>query len=777
MGEVYRARDTRLDRDVAIKVLPERLSGDPEAFARFEREAKSVAALSHPNILALHDFGSAGGTAYAVTELLEGDTLRVRISRERLSWRRGAEMAAAIADGLSAAHGRGIVHRDLKPENVFVTSQGLVKILDFGLARSTSILSGPQATSAPTEAGATQPGSILGTVGYMSPEQVRGTSADARSDVFSLGVVLYEMLTGERAFGRATPGESMAAILRDQPPEPSRAVPDLPQALDRVVTRCLEKNPDERFQTAADLAFALRESISGAASSARSGIAAPAPPGPRRRWVPAAAVGLALLAALFAFDVGGLRSKLAKPAAPGAKSIAVLPLDNLSGEEKDYFADGMTEELITRLAKLGGLRVTSRTSVAGYKGEHKKKIPEIARELGVDVIVEGSVVQIGDRVKVTAQLIDGQSDRHIWADSYERDAKDVLSLQSEVAQAIAKQVGVELAPEAGAGRAGPTRPVLPAAYDAYVRGRHALGKGKGPDLRDGIRLFQESIDADPTYAPAYAGMSDCYGQLGYKSLLSPDDSFPRAKAAALKALELDPNLAEGHASLGFALMYYDWKFAEAEREYRRSIDLNPSSAQAHRWLAYVEMATERADEAAAEIAIARKLDPLSVAINTDQAYMLYYFGKTEEALKWVRTALEMDPNFETAHFWLVRIYTSQGRYADAEAELGKIGSLRVWTPAMAAAGFLYGMEGKREAAQGILLEFDELKKQGKYASSYGVAVVHAGLRDVEQTLHSLDEAFNERSHWLVWLKRDPRWDGVRQEPRFKDLVRRVGLPS
>ena len=272
-------------------------------------------------------------------------------------------------------------------------------------------------------------------------------------------------------------------------------------------------------------------------------------------------------------------------------------------------------------------------------------------------------------------------------------------------------------------------------------------------------------------------MSDCYGQLGYKSLLSPDDSFPRAKAAALKALELDPNLAEGHASLGFTLMYYDWKFAEAEREYRRSIDLNPSSAQAHRWLAYVEMATERADEAAAEIAIARKLDPLSVAINTDQAYMLYYFGKTEEALKWVRTALEMDPNFETAHFWLVRIYTSQGRYADAEAELGKIGSLRVWTPAMAAAGFLYGMEGKREAAQGILLEFDELKKQGKYASSYGVAVVHAGLRDVEQTLHSLDEAFNERSHWLVWLKRDPRWDGVRQEPRFKDLVRRVGLPS
>ena len=778
MGEVYRARDTRLDRDVAVKVLPERLVGDQEVLARFEREAKAVAALSHPNILAIHDFGSADGIAYAVTELLEGENLRVRMARERLSWRKAVEIGASVADGLSAAHGRGIVHRDLKPDNLFVTSDGHVKILDFGLARSTSLLSGAAATSAPTEAGATEPGAILGTAGYMSPEQVRGTPADTRSDIFSLGAVLYEMLTGQRAFSRATPGESLAAILRDQPPEPSRTAPDLPAGLDRIVARCLEKSPDERFQTARDLSFALREAVSGSAVSEAHRVAPPPVPArPRKRSIAAAASVLGLvLASAFVLDVGGLRSKLLRSRTEPVKSLAVLPLENLSGDpQQDYFADGMTEELIMRLAKLGSLRVASRTSVMGFKAT-KKKIPEIARELGVDAVVEGSVLRAGDRVKVTAQLIDGTSDRHIWAESYERDLKDVLGLQAEVAQAVAREVGIKLTPQTQAGLAATTRPVLPGAYDAYVRGRHEWNKREGRKLRDAIKIFQESIDADPTYAPAYAGLADCYGALGYSSALPPADAFPRAKAAAERALELDPNLAEAHASLGYAVMYYDWNFPLAEKEYRGAIELNPSYAIGHQWYAYLLMATGRPKESLAQMDIAQRLDPLSVPIHTDQAYMFYYNGQTGPALKAVGMALEMDPKFPIGHFWLGRIYTTQGKFAEAEEEFQKIGDLRAWTPAMASIGFLYGQWGKPEKAEAILEEFAAMAKAGKYASSYAVALIYAGLKDKERTFALLDKAYAERSNWLVWLNNDPRWDGVRQDPRFKEVVRKVGLP-
>ncbi len=775
MGEVFCARDTRLGRDVAIKILPERLADNPGALERFEREARAVAALSHPNILAIHDFGREGGVAYAVMELLEGDSLDQRLAREQLSWRKALEVGSSIADGLASAHGRGIIHRDLKPANVFVTREGLVKILDFGLARQDSPAS-QEGTAVATATAGTEPGTLLGTLGYMSPEQARGETADSRSDIFSLGCILYEMLTGRRAFHKSTRAESLAAILRDDPGDLSEAGRALPPALNGLVRRCLEKNPDERFQSARDLAFAMRETLG---SSAVSAVPAAAPEtAPRRRgaWIAAGFLAAALLA--LAFDVGGLRSRLARGGGQRVHSLAVLPLENLSRDpQQEYFADGMTEELITRLSKVGNLRVISRTSVMGYK-DTKKKLPEIAKELGVDTILEGSVLRDGQRVKVTAQLIDGSSDRHIWADSYERDMKEILPLQSEVARAVAQEVGVQLTSSEQAGLAAATRPVIPAAYDAYVRGRHAWNKRAEASLREGIRLFQESIDAEPTYAPAYAGMADCYSQLGYGNHLSPEDSFPRAKAAAQRALDLDPNLAEGHASLGFATMYFDWDFAAAEREYRRAIELNPNSALAHQWYAYLLTARERPEqEAAAQIAMAKTLDPLSVPINTDQAYMLYYYGKVEEALKSVRMALEMDPKNPLAHFWLVRIYTSQGKYAEAEAELENIGVLRTWMPAMASAGFLYGLRGKRTEAESVLQQFADLKKQGKFASSYAIAVVDVGLGEKDRALAHLEDAYRERSNWLVWLKRDPRWQPIRADPRFKELVRRVGLPA
>ena len=779
MGEVFRARDTRLGREVAVKILPERLAVSPPALARFEKEARAVAALSHPNVLAIHDFGYQNGIAYAVMELLEGESLDRRLSRENLSWKKALEIGTAVADGLASAHMRAIVHRDLKPANVFVTADGQVKILDFGLARHDPPLAEGDATARPTEAAPdTEPGTVLGTVGYMSPEQVRGEPADARSDIFALGCILYELLTGLRAFRGDTAAETLAAVLRDHPTGLTASGRAIPPAINGVVSRCLEKSPEERFQSARDLAFALKEIQAGSTASLpriSSDFERPLPP--RRIAVAAALVALAVVTLLLV-NPGGLRNRLVPAGRVGIQSLAVLPLSNLSGDpQQEYFADGMTEELITRLAKLGNLRVTSRTSVMGYKGT-RKKIPEIARELGVDAVVEGSVVRDASRVKVTAQLIDGETDRHIWAESYERELTEILPLQSDVAQAIAREVRVKLTPEGRAGLAAATRPVIPAAYDAYVRGRHAWNKRGEESLRDGIRYFQESVDADPTYAPAYAGMADCYGSLGYASYVSPEDSFPRAKAAANKALELDPNLAEAHASLGFALMYYDWDFRAAENEFRRAIELNPSYEIAHQWYAYLLTAMERpASEAEREIAVAKKLDPLSVPINTDQAYMLHYYGKSEEALKAVRTALEMNPEFPLGYFWLGRIYTSQGRYAEADAALQKIGPLRTWTPAMATLGYLDAKSGKRKEAEGIVREFADLTRKGRFASSYAIAVVYAGLGDTERVFEHLDAAFRERSHWLVWLKRDPRWNEVRGDPRFVQLVRKVGLPA
>jgi TolB-like protein/Flp pilus assembly protein TadD len=775
MGEVFAARDTRLSRDVAIKILPERLASNMTALERFEREARSVAALSHPNILAIHDFGREGDVAYAVMELLEGDSLDRRLGREQLSWRKALEIGAAVADGLASAHGRGIVHRDLKPANVFVTREGLVKILDFGLARQDRPLS-EEGTAAPTATAGTEPGTVLGTVGYMSPEQVRGEPADARSDIFSLGCVLFEMLAGRPAFRKATRAESLASVLRDDPGEVAEARRAFPGGVGALVRRCLEKNPDERFQSARDLAFAMRESLG---SSTVLTVAAPASQATHRMAAGIAAGLVAVLAALLALDVGGLRSRIARGSSPRVHSLAVLPLENLSGDEnQDYFADGMTEELITRLAKLGGFRVTSRTSVMGYR-KNRKKIPDIARELGVDTILEGSIVRDGARVKVTAQLIDGASDRHIWADSFQRELKDVLALQDDVAQAVAKEVGVKLTAKDQTVLAGATRPVIPAAYDAYVRGRHAWNKRSERDLREGVRLFQESIDADPTYAPAYSGLADCYSQLGYAGYVAPEDSFARGKAAAQKALEFDPKLAEGHASLGFATMYYDWDLPGAEREYRQAIDLNPNSALSHQWYAYLLSARERPEaEILGQIDAAKRLDPLSVPILTDQAYMLYYERKTEDALRAVRSALEMDPKNPLAHFWLVRVYTSQGKYAEAEGELQTIGSLKTWPqPLLAAAGLVYARLGKRSEAEAVLQEFADRKSQGRYASGYAIASVHLALGDKETALARLEDGYRERTHWMLWLKRDPRWDPLRPDPRFQDLVRRVGLPA
>ena len=776
MGTVYRARDTRLGREVAVKVLREHLAMDSSAASRFEREARAIAALSHPNILAIHDFGTEGDVSYSVTELLEGETLRSRLDRESLPWRKTVEIAIAIGDGLGAAHDKGIVHRDLKPENVFLTGDGRVKILDFGLARLEKTDSAPAATSAPT-ATETGAGTVMGTAAYMSPEQVRGLPVDARSDIFSFGSVLYEMVTGRRAFPGRTSADSMAAILRESPPDPSEAAKPIPVALAHILTRCLEKAPEQRFQSARDLTYALKE-IGGTAGGAvmTSGTRPTMALRPRLGAGAIAAVVVVIAAVIVATDAGGLRTRLLGGRKGAAiRSLAVLPLQNLSGDaNQEYFADGMTEELIASLARIGAIQVTSRTSVMTFKGT-KKRLPEIARELNVDAVVEGSVTRTGEQVRLTVQLIDATTEKHLWGQTYERRLRDVIALQGDVSQAITRAIKVDLTPseEAQLKRA---RPVDPVAYEAYVKGRYFWNKRGGVNLKKAIELFQAALDVDPAYAAAYAGIADSYTQLGYASLLAPKEVFPRARAAAEKALELDASLAEPHASLGYVKFYFDWDWAGAEREFQRAIELNPKYATAHEWYAYFLTATGRLPEAKAEILRSKELDPLSVPIAADMGFLLHYADEQDRAEEELHKALEMNPGDPLGHFFLGRVYQAKGLYEQAIAEYGATGPLKEWVPTIAAVGYVYGILGRLPEARKALADLEALSKK-QYVTAYAVALVHAALGDKDKAFAWLDKAVEERTHWLVWIRRDRRWKPLYGDPRFAEIVRRVGIPS
>ena len=768
MGEVYRARDTRLGREVAVKVIADWLVPDPGALVRFEREARAIAALSHPNIVALHDVGRDNGCSFAVLELLDGETLDRRLARADMPWRTAFQIAAAVADGLSSAHARGIVHRDLKPGNVFMTRDGLVKIVDFGLA--TDLESRPAYVSGATE---TAPGAIFGTVGYMSPEQVRGEPADHRSDIFSLGCVLYEMLARARAFPGDTAPAVFAAILRDQPRDLAALAPIVPVRAEALVRRCLEKDPDQRFQSARDLAFALRDVLAEPNQPAGAAWIRGLPPWSRAMPFLALGVLIALTAIVWRSGIARIAFARSTP----IHSLAVLPLDSVPADQQQRdFAETMTEQLTARLAALGTWRVASPTSAIRYV-DTRKPVAQMAAELGVDALVQGSVARRGSTVKLAARLVDARTGRQIWADAFEQPLDAVPAVQNDLVRAIVRQMDLQLAPDVSTRLSSTPHTVAPAAFDAYVRGRHAWDKRTEPHLHEAIRFFQDSIDADSTYAPAYAGLADAYAQLGYGSYVSPEDAFPRARAAAEKALILDASLAEGHAARGYALMYYDRDFSGAEAEFRRAIQLNPSYAVAHQWYGYLLTAMERPFAAAdAEISIAKALDPLSPAINTDRAYISYYYGRNEDAVHSVGLALEMDPRFPLGYFWLGRIYTSQRRYADADEAFHNIGPLRTWTPAMAALGYMYGKAGRVQDAKSVLAEFDSLARSGRHASAYAIAAVYAGLGDRDRVFQYLDAAYLEHSHWLLWLKRDPRWDDFRADARFDALVGKVGLP-
>ncbi|MBF8295776.1 MAG: hypothetical protein HW389_2321 [Bacteroidetes bacterium] len=760
MGVVYKAQDLKLDRLIALKFLPPEFTRDPDAKQRFVQEAKAASALDHPNICTIHEVDETrDGQLFIAMAHYEGETLHQKIVNRQLSIDDCITFAIQTAEGLQAAHKKGITHRDIKSSNIMVTPEGQVKIMDFGLAKTTG-------ATMLTKSGAT-----VGTVPYMSPEQARGEKVDHRTDIWSLGVVLYEMISGRLPFESPYSEAIVYSILNEEPKPFSLVRSDVPANLETIVRKCLEKNLANRYQHADELIADLRRAKTGELPKVKVSMKA----GFRwRNWYVIGGAALVVAILLFIF-LPRLTSH-----SEVISSIAVLPLDNLSRDpEQEYFADGMTEALITDLAKISALRVISRTSVMLYK-TRKKTIPEIAKELNVDAIVEGSVQRSGDRVRITAQLLHAPTDRHLWAESYERNLTDVLSLQSEVALAIVKEIRAKITPQEET-RLTSAPAINKEVYELYLKGRFYWNKRTEEGMRKAIEYFDQAIEKDPNLALVNAGLADSYIFLGLQEATlggtPPKESFPKAKAAALKAVEIDETLAEGHTSLAVVKRYYDRDFVGAEREFKRAIELNPNSAYTHLHYAISIVGMGRLDEALAEVKRARELDPLSLAINSTVGWVLYFARQYDLSIEQLKKTLEMDPNFAIAHYRLGLAYQQKERHEEAIAAFQKAVTLSGGGPlAIAALGHAYAVSGRRNEAQKVLAELHELAKQ-RYVAAFYFAAIYAGIGEKDQAFAWLEKAYEERSESLLRLNYDPRFNSLRADPRFKELLKKIELPA
>ncbi len=780
MGEVYRARDTKLDRQVAIKVLPQHLSSHPEAISRFEREAKAVAALSHPNILAIHDFGHDGGAIYAVMELLEGETLRARLDHSVLNWREAVKIASAVADGLAAAHARGIIHRDIKPENVFLTSDGLVKILDFGIARVKKTVVSTADTLLSQGLGETKPGTLMGTIGYMSPEQVRGDSAEAPSDIFSLGCMLMETLTGERPFLRPSAAETMAAILRDDPPTLEDQAQDIPIDLERIARRCLEKSPEERFQSARDLALDLRSMLTSASGAYRpvSGAIPAYRAKAKRKLFRSLSLGVAaIIVALFVAGYFWWRS--GKTTMPLSNSLAVIPLVNESQDSNiEFLSDGIAETIVSNLAPLRPkLQVLASSSVRGYKGR-QIDARKIGRELGVRHVLVGRVFQQGDVLVISVELVDANDGTQLWSGRYQQQRADLMAIQDDISRQISQKLQINLTGEEE--RLIVKRHTANSdAYYLYLNGRYFWNQRENEQLKKAIEFYDRAISLDPNYALAYAGMADAYALL-FEGGPERDEARRKAVSFAQKALSIDGNLAEPYSTLGFIKTFRDWNWTEAEADFRRSIRLNPGYATAHHWYALLLAIQGRFDAALDSIQRAKEIDPRSFPINKDIGEIYFYAHRYDEAVAQFRNTIESEPTNSSVgetHLWIRNAYEQKGDLASA---INQMKQTSMPEEEIAELKQEFEKSGKAGYWQ---RRFDIQIRAGKASPDDPTGRIrlvfgYASIGEAEKAIPLLETAITRDHHdGVLYLKVDPRFDNLRSHPRFPALLKLMNFAN
>jgi eukaryotic-like serine/threonine-protein kinase len=766
MGVVYKARDLSLDRLVALKFLPAQFNADEEEKKRFVHEAKAASALDHANICSVYEIGETPeGQLFIAMGYYEGKTLKelITVGARRavpLPFNDVINIAMQVAEGLQEAHRKGIVHRDLKPANIMVTEQGVVKIVDFGLAK----LKGMSRL--------TKSGTTLGTVAYMSPEQALGKEVDQRTDIWSLGVILYEMLTGKLPFPGEYDQAMLYAVINEEPERLSKARPEATPGLEQIVGKALAKDPTKRYQAVADFLQDLKAITTGFMPS-NSRLAKAGFFGIQRIYI---YTGLAIVAAvLVGLNIGRISSLFTKKTeAAVIRSLAVLPLANLSGDPaQEYFCDGMTDVLIAGLAQIKALKVISRTSVMQYK-EARKPLPQIARELGVEGIIEGSVMRSGNRVRITAQLIDARQDRHLWANNYEREMTDVLALQAEVVREITGEIRAQVTPQERE-RLSATRTVDPEAFQAYLMGRFFYNKTTAPALEKSIEHFKKSIERDPQYAAAYAELANAYATLGTMGTLPIAEFTSKEREAALKALEIDDTLAEGHAALGI-VKFNDWDWDGAAREYKRAIELNPNYALAYDFYSQILLILCRQEESLAASVRARELDPLNLFINSDVLFRLYCLGFYDKALAESQKILEIDPNYWMTHWTRGLSYSAKGMHEEAIAEQQKAGALSEGSlECLPELGYAYARAGRTAEAMKVL---DKLRVESKkrFVPSSFFAFVYIGLGEINRAFELLEKSYQEHDGRLTGILIDPTLGPIRSDPRFRDLLRRMKLP-